>query len=191
MTQRHKTFVSYHHANDQDRKQIFDLRFGNKFEILARGSVDLGDIDPNLQTDTIRQKIRDEYLRDCSVTVVLVGTETWQRKHVDWEIGATLRDTKHNPRGGLLGIMLPSYRKAYPNALTFRRDGAIATYDPYTIPPRLHDNVKCGYATLHPWTEDPEEVQQWIHAAYLRKSTVTPDNSRVSYGKNRTGDRWS
>ena len=191
MPPRHKTFVSYHHANDQDRKQIFDLRFGNKFEILQRGSVDLGDIDPSLQTDTIRQKIRDEYLRDCSVTVVLVGTQTWQRKHVDWEIGATLRHTQYNPRGGLLGIMLPSYRNAYPNALTLRRDGSIATYDPNTIPPRLHDNVQCGYAMLHPWTEDPEEVQEWIHAAYLRKDKVTPDNSRQAYGKNRTGPRWS
>ncbi len=193
MSQRHKTFVSYHHANDQDRKHIFDLRFGNKFEILERGSVDLGDIDPNLQTDAIRQTIRDEYLRDCSVTVVLVGTQTWQRKHVDWEIGATIRDTKYNPRGGLLGIILPSYRAAYPNALTSRRDGSVVQYDPYTIPPRLHDNVQRGYATLHPWSEDAEEVQAWIHAAYLRKddATVLPNNARPAYGKNRTGLRWS
>lgn len=56
-------------------------------------SVRIGDIDPNLATDTIRQKIRDEYLRGSTVTVVLVGPETWQRKHVDWEIGASIRHT--------------------------------------------------------------------------------------------------
>lgn len=187
MTQRHKVFVSYHHANDQSRKQIFDLRFGNRFGILERGAVDLGDIDPALQTDTIRQKIRDEYLRDCSVTVVLVGVDTWRRKHVDWEIGATLRDTRYNPRGGLLGILLPSYQDRHAGTLRVRRDGVVTAYDPCTIPPRLHDNVECGFATLHPWSEDPDTVQSWIHAAYLRKSAVNPDNSHPSYGRNRTG----
>ncbi len=144
MPPRHNVFVSYHHANDQSYKQIFDLRFGNRFGIISRGSVELGEIDPNLQTETIRQKIRDEYLRDCSVTVVLIGTQTWQRKHVDWEIGMTIRHTQHNPRGGLVGIILPSYQRAYPRELRARRDGRVTTYDPGTIPPRLHDNVHCG-----------------------------------------------
>lgn len=191
MPPRHKTFVSYHHANDQNYKNIFDLRFGNKFDIVERGSVDLGDIPPGLQTDTIRQKIRDEYLRDCSVTVVLIGTQTWQRKHVDWEIGATLRQTQYNPRGGLLGIYLPTYHQAYPGLVKFGWDGAVQSSDPYTIPPRLHDNVQCEYATLHNWSNDPEEVQEWIHAAYLRKSRLVPDNSYPSFAKNRTGLGWS
>lgn len=189
MSKRHQVFVSFHHANDQNYKQIFDLRFGNKFGILSSGAVDLGDIDPNLATDTIRQKIRDEYIRDCSVTVVLVGTQTWQRKHVDWEIGATLRDTKHNPRGGLLGIFLPSYQEASAS-LRVRRDGSVSQYDAYTIPPRLHDNVACGFATLHCWSNDPDEVQEWVHAAYLRKAQILPDNSYPSFVNNRSGDRW-
>lgn len=189
--QRHKTFVSYHHANDQADKQSFDRRFGDRFDILERGSVDLGDIDPSYQTETIRQKIRDEYLRDCSVTVVLIGLQTWQRKHVDWEIGATVRETKHNPRGGLLGIYLPSYRQAYPGVVQVRWDKTVVAYDPFTIPPRLHDNVQNGFATLHPWSDDPVEVQAWIHEAYLRKARITPDNSYPSFARNRTGAHWS
>lgn len=186
MPSRHKTFVSYHHANDQSYKQIFDLRFGNRFEILERGSVDLGDIDPNLQTETIRQKIRDEYLRDCSVTVVLVGVDTWKRKHVDWEIGATIRDTARNPRGGLLGILLPSYQRAQVRRLQTAYDGSITSHDRDSIPARLHDNVANGYASLHLWSEDPEEVQDWIHAAYLRKARILPDNSFPTFARNRT-----
>ena len=185
MPPRHKTFVSYHHANDQAHKRRFDLLFGDRFDILERGSVELGEIDPNLQTETIRQKIRDEYLRDCSVTVVLVGVDTWRRKHVDWEIGATLRDTVHNPRGGLLGILLPTYQRAHASSLRVGRDGAVA-YVHDSIPKRLHDNVVCGYATLHRWSEEPEEVQGWIHAAYLRKSQILPDNSSPAFGRNRT-----
>lgn len=184
MNNRHKVFVSYHHALDESYKNIFELRFGNKFGAIVPGSVKIGDIDPNLPTETIRQKIRDEYLRDTSVTVVLVGAETWQRKHVDWEIGSSIRDTKANPRSGLLGILLPSYYERHVRV-------AEGKYNPRTIPPRLHDNIGKGFAKIYGWSEDPTVVQDWIHQAYLRKSTVLPDNSRDSFGKNRTGDEWT
>ena len=79
-TQRHKVFVSYHHANDQYYRNQFEQLFANHYDIMVSKSVQIGDIDSNLGTETIRQKIRDEYLRDSTVTVVLIGTQTWQRK---------------------------------------------------------------------------------------------------------------
>ena len=61
-------------------------------------SVEDGDIDDtNLSTETIRQKIRDDFIADATVTVVLIGPCTWQRKHVDWEIGSSLRATQRTP----------------------------------------------------------------------------------------------
>ena len=99
MNDRHKVFVSYHHANDQEYRNLFEGLFSFIHNIIVSKSVQIGDIDPNLKVDTIRQKIRDEYLRDSTVTVVLVGAETWKRKHVDWEIGASIRCS------GLLGIL--------------------------------------------------------------------------------------
>lgn len=190
MGSRHKVFVSYHHANDENRKRIFELRFGNAYDVIQRGGVNLGDIDPYLPADTIRQKIRDEYLRDCSVTVVLVGTDTWRRKHVDWEIGATLRDTAYNPRGGLLGILLPDYVNVHRDTVRADREGNVTSYDPYTIPPRLHENVEKGFAKLYLWTEDPDRVQQIVHEAYLRKSRIEPTNGFPNFVNNRGGDRW-
>jgi len=186
MTQRHKVFVSYHHANDQNHKNIFNLRFGNAFGILERGSVELGDIDPTVQSETIRRRIRDEYLRDASVTVVLVGTQTWQRKHVDWEIYATLRDTPPNPRGGLLGILLPSFLSAHGSASRWRVHRNV-------IPPRLVDNLEVGFASLHDWSEDPAIVQGWIHDAYLRKGRegVQPHNARPMFARNRSDASWT
>ena len=109
MSYRHKVFVSYHHANDQEYRETFERWFSDVYDIMVSKSVEIGEINPNLKTDTIRQKIRDEFLRDSTVTVVLIGAETWKRKHVDWEIGASIRDTKFNPRSGLLGILLPTY----------------------------------------------------------------------------------
>lgn len=180
MSNRHKVFISYHHALDENYKKSFELRFGNAFGAIVSGSVQFGEIDPCLATETIRQKIRDEYLRDTSVTVVLIGAQTWQRKHVDWEIGSSIRHTQFNPRSGLLGILLPAYPRSDRNS-----------YNPYTIPPRLYDNIQCGFASIHNWTEDAATVQAWIHQAYLRKSRVNPNNSRESFGRNRTGGAWT
>ena len=53
-----------------------------------------------------RQKIRDEYLRDSTVTIVIVGTETKNRKHVDWEIYSSMYDGTVNKKSGILVISL-------------------------------------------------------------------------------------
>jgi hypothetical protein len=178
-TQRHKVFVSYHHANDQDYRDEFERLFADHYDIMVSKSVQIGEIDTDLKTESVRQKIRDEYLRDSTVTVVLIGTHTWQRKHVDWEIGSSIRKTEYNPRSGLLGILLPTYNFV---------DGG--KFDPHTIPPRLYDNHKCGFAKLYKWSRDPEKIQSWIHEAFENRNEIQPDNSYPPFVNNRSGDRW-
>jgi len=176
---RHRVFISYHHGNDQAYKDHFIKLFDNYYDIFIDGSVADGDISDDIHTETIRQKIRDEYLRDTSVTLVLIGKETWKRKHVDWEISSSIRNTQLNPRSGLLGIFLPTY--------PFIGDH----YNPYTIPPRLYDNVKCNFTKLYKWNTDPNVVQAWIDRAFEDKNKIDPDNSREMFAKNRTGESWS
>ena len=181
---RHKVFVSYHHDGDEGYKNTFCRMLGT--DIIDK-SVEDGDINPYVKTETIRQKIRDEFIADATVTVVLVGKCTWQRKHVDWEIGSSLRDTKKNSRCGLLGILLPSHY-----------DSGKDNYRRKLIPPRLADN--CGdndsFASIYKWPEpwSTDRVRRWIHAAFKRRSSVIPDNSRPQFGRNRSGrcgDGWS
>ena len=177
MNNRHKVFVSYHHDNDQGYRDEFEILFSDIFDIIVSRSVQIGDLDPNLATDTIRHRIRDEYLRDSTVTVVLIGAETWKRKHVDWEIGASIRQTQHSTRSGLLGILLPTYGKP-------------ESYFPSTIPPRLYDNIQCGFAEIYGWNTNPNLVQSWIHKAFDRRDRIDPDNSFPSFVNNRSGERW-
>lgn len=174
----HKVFISFH-SEDIYYKNEFERLFHDYHEVIISRSVDTGDIPDNLQTETVRQKIRDEYLRDSSVTIVLIGAKTWQRKHVDWEIGSSLRDTAFNPRSGLLGIVLPTYSGFSTNS-----------YNRFTIPPRLADNTANGYAKIYSWSTNPYSIQNWVHEAYVNKSKVIPDNSYPSFINNRTGDRW-
>ena len=85
MSNKHKVFISYHHANDEEYKKKFVETFGKIFDGFIDKSVSVGDIDSNLKTETIRQKIRDDFISDATVTIVLIGAETWKRKHVFYE----------------------------------------------------------------------------------------------------------
>ena len=51
-----------------------------------------------------KELIRENYISDTSVVVVLVGKNTYCRKHVDWEISAGLLNN-----AGLIGLALPSH----------------------------------------------------------------------------------
>ena len=175
---RHKVFISFH-EQDIKRKEAFVRMMGKR---IVDRSVDTGNIDDTgLKTATVRQKIRDEYIRDATVTIVLIGPRTWQRKHIDWEIGSSIRKTRRNSRCGLLGIVLPNHSD-------YQEEGI----DPHLIPPRLADNWQGDdpYALIYdwpnPWT--PAKIAEWIHRAYVRRDGMPPNNSRKPFARNRTRD---
>lgn len=175
---RHKVFISYH-DEDREHKARFVRNVGDS---IIDESVQVDDIDDtNLKVETIRRKIRDEYIADATVIVVLVGPCTWQRKHVDWEIGSGLRDTKNNSRCGLLGILLPNHP-----------DYGKKTYRSGLVPPRLVDNCDGddSFAKIYDlpgsWIEF--SVRNWVDEAFVRrKKDPPPVNSRPQFRRNRGG----
>ncbi len=103
----HKVFVSYYHRDDQEYKESL-VEYSDKHGIFVDRSVDTRDIADDLSDERIRETIRDNYLRDSTVTIVLVGTETKRRKHVDWEIYSSMYDGAVNRRSGIVVVNLPS-----------------------------------------------------------------------------------
>lgn len=180
-TPRHKVFISYYHEDDQDYKNRFAQMMEHN---IVDKSVGDGDIDDQQRpTDDILRTIREDYIADATVTVVLIGKRTWQRKYVDWEISASLRHTPANPRCGLLGILLPSHTD-------YREE----SYTPQLIPPRLADNLdgNSPFAEIHDWPggkHRPARIREWIHQAYLRRNkTPAPSDGRDRFARNRTGN---
>ena len=172
---RHKVFISFHHE-DQEYKDRFARMMENN---IVDRSVGDGDIDPGLPIDTVRREIRDNFIADATVAVVLIGPCTWQRKHVDWEISSSLSETRKNSRCGLVGILLPNHP-----------DFGKKEYNPHLIPPRLADNCagKDPFARIYDWRKQRTVIREWIHWAFLRrKRTPYPDNGRVQFAKNRRG----
>ena len=175
---RHRVFISFHN-DDQRFKDEFVAMMGD--DIVDESVSDADIDDENLNVSEIRRRIRDNFISDATVTVVLIGPCTWQRKHVDWEIGASLRKTQHNSRCGLLGILLPNH----PN---FGNE----TYNERLIPPRLA--INCGdndpYAVIYDWPgrQGVADIRKWIHTAFLRRDGTNPHNNSQQFSRNRSGD---
>jgi hypothetical protein len=176
---KHRVFVSFHHANDRWYRNRFEQLFCESAEVFVSQSVQIGDIPENLPSDRVRDLIRDDYLRSSTVTVVLVGTQTWQRRHVDWEISSSIRSTALSSRSGLLGILLPTHS-------SYGRP----TYDGGIVPPRLVDNQVRQFAKIYDWNENPITVARWIHEAFERRTQIEPDNSYPHFVNNKWGERW-
>jgi hypothetical protein len=139
-----RIFVSYHHQNDQVWYDRFSGLFGDHYELFTDTSIGrkIDSDDPVYQS----RKIREDHIAGSSITILLIGTETWKRKHVDWEIHATL-EKKH----ALLGIVLPTHTK--------NQTGEII------VPDRFLENFRSGFATWTHWSEMPNEIANSIAAA--------------------------
>ncbi|MGI2106936.1 TIR domain-containing protein [Shewanella frigidimarina] len=197
---KHKVFISYHHANDQGYKEsLLNWNKDNNNDIFIDASVDTGDIDENLPDHIIRQKIRDEYLRDSTVTILLVGTETKNRKHIDWEIFSSMFDGQINKKSGVLVIQLPStgcntYTAAhgeeeksalYPEVDSWISITKKSDYEnryPY-LPQRIIDNllksdVKVSVANWHTITASPDKLKLVIDLTFKGKESCNYDLSQ-------------
>lgn len=103
---RHKCFISYHH-DDQDEVEEFIETFDHERIVFIARALGAGmeqDIIDSDDTDYVMRRIRELYLKDSTVTLVLMGKCTWARRYVDWEIQASLRSGETVTPNGLLGI---------------------------------------------------------------------------------------
>lgn len=197
---KHKIFISYHHANDQTYKDLLiDWNRRNNFDIFTDASVNTGDISDNFSDQQIRQKIRDEYLRDTTVTILLVGSETKRRKHIDWEIHSSMYNGRVNTKSGVLVIQLPvtgctAYTAAHGDqeklklysdnthwtSITSRVE--YETRYPY-MPNRIIDNlltsdVKISVTNWSTITASPEKLKLLIDLTFRDRMACNYDLSR-------------
>ena len=202
----HRVFISYHHANDQWYKEEL-IRWGERYGVFIDGSVHVGDIPDDWDDEKIRITIRDEYLRETSVTILLVGTMTWARKHIDWELYSSMRDGEINKKSGLVVVMLPSTgcTHVYAGHAGEKTDvftnvpadgwGPVSTKEqcdkdyPY-LPERVIDQILASEAkvSIINWSDFypyyPEKLRTLINNAYAHRSTCKYDLSRPMRRKN-------
>lgn len=146
---RHKCFISYHHS-DEDEVNEFIRTFDHERDVfIARG---IGkemsdDIIQSDDTNYVMRRIRELYLKDSTVTILLLGKCTWARKYVDWELQSSLRSGETVTANGLLAIKLPSYPKSngnFPNRMNInlkQNDEQIDCYARWIDYPKRKDTL--------------------------------------------------
>ena len=173
------------------------MDFGSRHSVFWDRSVDAGDIPDEWTDQQIRREIRDKYLRDSTVTIVLVGRETRRRKHVDWEIHSSMHDGSVNRRSGVVVINLPGISDdqcqaaygdeektlLYPEISSWVSVENRADYEcryPF-MPDRIIDNLLVPKVTISvaPW----HKINSWtleflIETAFSNRSNCPYDLSR-------------
>lgn len=161
----HKCFISYNSA-DKDAVDQFCEKFSGSF--VRRGLKMEDDIIDSTNTDYVMQRIRSLYLKDSTVTIVLIGKCTWARRFVDWEVQASLR----NPADG------------YPNGVV-----AIQLWDSdKTLPNRVNLNVESGYSKFYKYPSSSAGLEKIIDEAFdarFDKQSLI-DNPRDRFKNNRS-----
>lgn len=203
MISRHKVFISYYHDDDQFYKDEI-IKWNKIYNLFDDYSVNDGDIDDTYLTDEeIRVKIRDEYIKDATVLILLCGCNTKYRKFIDWELHAAMYDTEKNPKMGILVVNLPSCRnniRAVENrekeivasnitkwtSFTKRSEYEYAYPD---LPSRLIDSLitKHSDITFVNWvtiSNNPLLLQELVDFAYMRRKTIEYDLSAPLRRKN-------
>lgn len=200
----HRVFISYHHKNDQVYKEYL-INWAEENNIFVDWSVDTGDISDDMSNEQIREKIRDEYLRDCRVTILLVGIETKYRKHVDWELYSSMHNTQLNKKSGIIVILLPSVKSdfftvgndnekgaIYPNVTNWTTINTYAEFErryPY-MPERILDNLvspQCNIAVIN-WEDlSVDGLKLMIDNTYNNADTNQYDLSRPMRRRNYNG----
>lgn len=198
---RHRVFISYYHHDDQRYKdylikmQEFNIETMQMQSIFEDFSVHENEIDDTgLSSEQIRCIIRDEYIKDATVLILLCGENTKKRKHIDWELHAAMYDSPANRQMGIIVINLPTINQGIrasseeekPLLSDFGQWYSIdnraefeAQY-PY-MPSRIIDNfVKEVLITVVEWSRienHPTILKQLIDNAFNRRFDFTYDHS--------------
>lgn len=153
-----KVFISYHH-DDQREVDEFINRFAYREgifipKVLGAGMSD--DIIQSTNPEYVMSQIRNRYLQDSTVTIVLLGSCTHSRRYIDWELKASLRQGSYTPNG-LMSIILPSQGSS-----SF-------------LPPRLAENWNEKYENCYArhwiYPDTGWILNQWIEDAFAARTS--------------------
>lgn len=198
---RHKVFISYYHKDDQYYKdKLINMTEINQFtwqyqSIFEDCSVREDEIDDTgLTSEQIRRIIRDEYISDATVLILLCGQNTKHRKHVDWELHAAMYDSEANRQMGIVVINLPTINQGLRagsndekpllsdsgNWFSCQDRNEYEKLYPF-MPSRVIDNfVKGVPITVVDWSRisnNSQIIKQLIDNAFNRRFDFTYDHS--------------
>jgi len=166
--QRRKVFISFHQG-DRPEVEQFIHRWTVREQVFIPkviGVTSGDDFIDSSNADYVMGRIRDQYLGDSTVTILLVGRCSHSRRYIDWELKSSLRQGAVYTPNGLLGILLPSSGQSahLPErfAANWRQDES-GCYARYRFAPQ-------SASDLRSWIED-------AHAARTSRATLIQNSA--------------
>lgn len=155
-----QVFFSFYYANDLWRANVV-----RNSDVVKSNETEVGRYDHSLweeaktKGDNAIRKLIDEGLNGASVTIALIGPETYTRKWCLYEI-----EQSHNDRRGLLGIRIHNIKDQQKQTTT-------AGPDPFAyakVSNTLGESMTlAGLYPIYDWVNDDgyNKVDSWIETA--------------------------
>mgnify|MGYP004469529451 FL=1 len=194
----HKCFISFKTEDQNYKNEIQSWSESEKVDMIDK-SLNTP-IDSN-DEDYILRKIREDYLADSTVTIVLIGAHSAEslgeeeQKYIKRELQASLYNGTENTRNGILGVVLPSmYSSVYKGSeicsVCGKSHNIVAINDSTTIREfsanyYLDDKHKCFYAeedrycVLVKWDDFKSNPNLYINKAFDKRTAPIAQKVRV------------
>lgn len=145
-------FISYYHVDKYFRDKLSKI-IGDHFK--TNSSPHKYEICHNFvkYTEELRKTSSDH-----DIFIVLVGKETYKSKNVDWEIDFGLHED-----ACVMGLCLPT-----------NDDYLQKCIHPNLIPDKLLKNLYAGYASYFDWTENYDDLMNYIEISLNNKVEKHP-----------------
>jgi hypothetical protein len=182
----HKVFISFKTENSGYRDKIAKLPNLDMVDKSLKEAI------PSDDEEYIMRKIREDYLRNSTVTIQLIGQYSAEKSfrenqnYIKRELQASLRKFDGNARNGILGIVLPEmydsiYKGKYTCTTCGEQHNFVNINDNTTISEFNYnyylplDNGKHiwsaddRYCLLVKWDDFIENPNDYIDQAYLKR----------------------
>ena len=196
----HKCFISYKKEDVQYKEYLI-----NEFESENYIDKSLDKTIDSEDSDYIMKVIREEYLRDSTVTIFLIGTHSSEKEGYDYmgdknyfikrELAASLYNGIRNTRNGILGVVLPNmYDKVYAGSGTCKtcgnehnyvniNDSSVIREFSYNYYIKPHDGCAWSeeerYCVLVKWDDFVKDPEQYINQAYDKRFSEISKKIRI------------
>ena len=194
----HKCYISFKTEDTYYKEEIQKWADKDKVDMIDKS---LNTPIASEDEDYIMRKIREDYLADSTVTIVLIGMHSAEclrkeeQKYIKRELQASLYNGTNNTRNGILGVVLPSmYNTVYRgseicstcgkshNIVAINDDTAIKEF---SVNYYLDDKHKCFYAeedrycVLVKWDDFKSNPNLYIDKAFKKRTDPIAQKVKV------------
>lgn len=199
----HKCFISFKKEDRYYLDKLLDLFHKSNVDVIEKS---LDRVIESEDGDYVMKVIREEYLKDSSVTIFLIGKHSSEKEGYDYlgrahnyfiqrELQASLYDGMGNTRNGILGIVLPEmYNEIYRGKYTCNKCWGIhncVKIDDDTVIREFGENYyikednKCcwnydeRYCDLVKWDDFICEPEKYIDMAFKKRDSEISKKVKV------------